>query len=299
MIDGWRGKSDNIHLYFGSEFHTAMQEYAIARAEGDTHNLALARVVQSSMIRTAAWVPDETTKAARYKNRRSLIAAIIDILDHYNHPGPDPAKTYIKADGSPAVELSFSFQLDFGPAITIERRRATDPDNGDELGEEEIQQQPYLLCGHLDRVVDFADDLYVLDYKTTTTTPGDYYFDQYAPHNQMSLYNIAAQVILQSPVKGVIIEAEQLLITEPTRSVRGMTTRTDQLMEEWISDLTLWLGLAEFYAEQNHWPKNDTACFNCKFKKVCSTNPSLRENALKADFVQLEPEARWNPLKVR
>ena len=63
------------------------------------------------------------------------------------------------SNGKPAVELSFRFELDFGPEY------------GDAIGNGPEQgTQPYLLSGHLDRVVEFNDHLFVMDHKTTTTT---------------------------------------------------------------------------------------------------------------------------------
>ena len=34
MIDGYVGKGESIHLRFGQEYHQALQDYDIARAEG-------------------------------------------------------------------------------------------------------------------------------------------------------------------------------------------------------------------------------------------------------------------------
>ena len=279
MIDGWRGREESVHLYFGQELHTAMQEYHICRAASLSHEESLYETVRNLLIRTYGWKTDESTKAGRYKNRGTLVRVVIDVLDNYNLGQEDPAKAYIKEDGTAAVELSFRFELDFGPS----------------------EVRPYTLCGHLDRVVNFQDDLFVVDYKTTTTTPGSYYFDQWEPNNQMSLYSLASQVILDSPVKGVIIEAIQIKLEEYplTRCVRGFTYRTDAQGEEWLNDLAYWLGLAEHYAENNHWPQNDTACDKyggCQFRKVCSKSPTVRDVFLKAEFTKGE---RWNPLKTR
>ena len=71
--------------------------------------------------------------------------------------------------------------------------------------------QPYLLCGHLDRVVDYNDSIFVMDHKTTTTTLSSYYMDQWSPSNQMTLYTIAGQTVLKATVKGVIIDGVQVL----------------------------------------------------------------------------------------
>ena len=209
---------------------------------------------------------------------------MVDYLDHYVD---DPAETYIKSDGKPAVELSFRFELDFGPG---------------HLGDSDSVTHPYLLAGHMDRVVSFNDQLFVMDHKTTTTTPSQYYFNQYEPHNQMTLYTIAGQVVLNAPIKGVIVRAAQILLDKENRFVSGFTLRTPDQLEEWMNDLRLHLERAEDYATRGYWPMNDTACDKfggCKFRGVCSKSPSVRHIYLKSDFEQLPLEERWNPLRSR
>ncbi len=283
MIDGWSSEGESVHLRFGQELHSALQNYHKSRAAEIDHEGSVHDVIRELLFSSWGWVVDETTRAGKYKNRRSLIGAVIYYLDQYED---DPAKTFIKEDGEAAVELSFRFELDFGPRLP---------------GTETIpSDQPYTLCGHLDRVVDFNDALFVMDYKTTLSTPGSYYFDQYEPNNQMSLYTLASQVILGSPIKGVIIDAVQLLIEPPfMRSVRGFTYRTESQLDEWMTDLGWILSQAELYAEQNYWPMNDTACDKfggCRFRGICSKSPQVREQFLKSDFVKGE---KWNPLRVR
>ena len=139
-------------------------------------------------------------------------------------------------------------------------------------------------------------------HKTTTTTPGQYYFHQYEPNNQMTLYTIGGQVVLNSPIKGVIISAAQILLTEPNRYIRGFTFRTQDQLEEWMTDLRVLLTNNEAYAEAGYWPMNDTACDKfggCRFREVCSKSPDVREMFLKTDFIKLEEAGRWNPLKSR
>lgn len=286
MIDGWGSNEESIHLRFGQEYHQALQDYDKSRAAGIPHNDALFDIVRELLIRTADFNPSPDTKAGKYKSREALIRTTIWYLDEHKD---DPAQTYIMQDGKPAVELSFRFELDWGPkASEIEPPYTS-------------ERQPYLLSGHLDRVVTFSDNLFVMDHKTTTSTPGSYYFDQYAPNNQMTLYTVASQIVLESPIKGVIINAAQLL-TESSRFVRGITYRTADNLEEWLVDLRYWLNAAEGYAIANYWPQNDTACNNfggCRFRDVCSKSPGVREQFLKSDFDKLAPEDRWNPLRNR
>lgn len=267
MILGYRGKEDNVHLRFGGEAHQAFQEYEILKAGGMDHEEASFHVVKALLQRTDDWRPDH-----KYKNRPFLIRTVIWYLEKFKD---DPAQTYILANGKPAVELSFNFELDWG-----------------------YDNQPYLLCGHLDRVVTYQDELFATDVKTTTSTPTDYYWNQFEPNNQMTLYTLAGQVIFNLPIKGIVITSAQIMI-EATRFTRHITYRTKDQLTEWLKDLAWWTDAAEKYAEEGHWPMNDTACDKyggCPFRGICSKSPSVRDRFLKSEFERGEI---WNPLRIR
>lgn len=296
MIEGWNSPGESVHLRFGIEYHQALQDYDLSRAAGIPHEDAVHDVVAELLLRTFDFQPDRTSRAGKYKNRETLLQLVIDYLDFFRE---DPAQTYIMKGGKPAVELSFRFELEWGPK---HKPWVDDSDGHKAIAEALSEPQPYLLCGHLDRVVDFSDNLYVMDRKTTTTTLSSYYFDQWAPHNQMTLYTLASQIILDSPIKGVIIDAAQVLLEAPNRFIRGFTYRTPDQLDEWMADLRLLLAQAEAYATEGYWPQNDTACDKfggCRFREVCSKSPGVRQNFLRSDFVQQPEEERWNPLKPR
>lgn len=313
MLDGWQAKDENVHLRFGQEYHSALEDYDRLKATGSTHEEALRQAIHNLLIRTweypseegldldtsagmsaanapgQPWETDPLTKAGKYKNRRSLLALVIDYLDKF---AEDPAETFILEDGKPGVELSFRFELDWGP------RHAQDIG----MPLKDGYTQPYLLSGHLDRLVSFQDSLFVMDRKTATSTLSDYYFVQFEPSNQMTLYSLAAKVVMNAPVKGVIIDAAQIKLEDNHAYVRRFTYRTEGQLEEWVHSLKFWLAQAESYAEADYWPMNDTACSmygGCKFREVCSKDPAVRTNFLKSKFVQLEPHLRWNPLAAR
>lgn len=277
IIEGWQPKNESVHLRFGIEYHQALQEYDVSRANGVRHEDAIHDTIAATLERTFGWEPDRETKAGKYKNRDTLVSLIIDYLDNF---ADDPAETYIKADGKPAVELSFRFDLDWGPH----------------------DGQPYILCGHLDRVVNFNDQLLTMDRKTSTFTLSSSYFDQWEPSNQMTLYTLAGNIILGAPIRGVIIDAAQILLEKPNRFVRGFTYRTEDQLSEWLDDLKCHLVAAENYARLEYWPMNDMSCDKyggCRFRNICSKSPQVREIFLKSDFIKLEPDERWNPLKPR
>lgn len=296
MIEGWSSHAESIHLRFGIEYHKALQDYDIHKAAGATHEAAVQWTIHDTLVRTADFRPTEAEygKAAKHKSRDNLIRTVVWYLDQFKD---DPAKTHILQDGSPAVELSFRFELSWGPQHQVpiteeELNKILNTQEGQAVG------QPYLLCGHLDRVVNFNDDLYPMDRKTTTTTPGQYFFNQFEPNNQMSLYTLAAKVILEAPIRGIIIDAAQIGI-DFSRFHRGFTYRTEDQVQEWVDDLAYWLNLAEGYAVQNYWPQNDTACDKfggCRFREICSKSPQVRDKFLASNFVKGE---KWNPLKPR
>jgi len=307
MICGYIAKDESIHLRFGGEYHAAIQDFENFRASGHQYEDALRETLRLLLIRIRDWDPDTGTKAGSYKNPRTLVQLVVDYFDNYRE---DAAKTVILENGKPAVELTFRFELDFGPKILSESLINQEIGFQRGLGrtEEDINPskpatQPYLLCGHLDRVVSMNDNIMVIDHKTTTSTLGDYWFNQFAPNNQMTLYTFAGKVVMDMEVKGVVIEGAQIGLEKfTTKFSRGFTYRSDDLIDEWLNDLEHHLNAAESFAEAGHWPMNDMSCDKyggCRFRDICSKNPSVREHYLKSDFIQLPQEDRWNPLKSR
>jgi len=265
MLEGWRSNADSVHLTFGLQYHSALELYDWFRADGHSHEDSLRSTVEATMIETYGWAPDHA-----YKTRENLIRSIIWYLEEFQD---DPAETIILANGKPAVELSFKLMVDWDG------------------------NQPYLLCGHIDRLITYGEGTYVMDRKTTGSTPGTAYFDNFSPDNQMSLYALAAKIIYKTPVKGVIIDAAQIQVGA-TKFARGFTHRSEAQLTEWLADTHYWFAQAVRYAEADYWPMNDKSCHKyggCPFRKVCSKSPEVREIFLNSDFVR-EP---WNPLEPR
>jgi len=261
MIEQWNSPEMGPNLSFGIFYHSALEEYDHARAEGLNHDESVFRATFRALKDSFGWESDHT-----YKNRFNLIRSVIWYCEHFKD---DPAKTIILESGKPAVELSFRLQVD------------------DDL----------ILCGHLDRVVEFQESFYVMDRKTSSSTISSYYFEGYAPDNQMSLYTLASQIIYKTPVKGVIIDAAQIAVGF-TRFERGFTYRTKTQLDEWLDETRLWVKQAHVCAESNHWPMNDKSCHQyggCEFRRICSKSPEVRDRFLESDFKKRE----WNPLVPR
>ena len=280
MIEGWRRKSfdTSVHLRFGLLFHSGLELYDKSQAyEHLSHDEAVDRVLDYLLSETwdrseacpdgEPWTPDHNAKT-----RPNLIRSVLWYLEEYHNDG---AKTVILANGKPAVELSFRFETDFrGP-----------------------NDQPFLLSGHLDRLVSFGDDTFVMDRKTTGTTLGPYYFRQYSPDNQMSLYTLAGKILYNVPVSGVIIDAAQIAVGFTAFS-RGITMRSANQLEEWLESTYDWFNTAIEYADRRRWPMNEKSCNNyggCTFRDICSMDPVVRRQFLETSF----EVSHWNPLQSR
>lgn len=275
-IEGWSSPEKSPHLIFGGHYATALEHYWKHRTSGDDHDTAQEKIVLECLINSWEHELDENGTSRvpgtghpwqstdPVKTRENLIRSIIWYTEEFQD---DVAKVKVLADGKPAVELSFTVEA--GPGI--------------------------LFCGHMDKIVDYADNPYVMDQKTTKSTVSQYYFDGFDPDIQMSMYTFAGKTIFNIPVKGVIIDAASIMVGF-TKFSRGMTFRHDPGLEEWHSDMLRLVAEIHQYTDNGYFPMRRTACDRyggCEFRNVCRKPASLRPQFLKASFVQ---KLTWDPL---
>ena len=289
IILGYAPRGESVHLTFGLHYHSSLEAYDHAKSSGADHEEAVhaalthaAKVTWNERLRRP-WVSDDPNK-----NRETLIRSIVWYLDNFRD---DPLRTVQLANGKPAVELSFRFETSY-----------TSPGG-----------LPYLLSGHLDRLVTLDGVPYILDRKTTKGALNQKYFEEYTPDNQFTLYSLAGKVVYNTDVKGTVVDAAQILVSG-TRYQREFVYRTQAQLDEWYMDLGYWLEQAEGMARHaktlfDHatdsaprlaqaYPMNDKACRlygGCPFRSICSKSPESRERWLKSDFVS----RRWDPLVAR
>lgn len=287
ILLGYSPRGWSLHLKFGGHFATAMEQFHKLRALGTSYDDALDLVVRQALIDTWDHDVHEGERIAETgqpwdsgdtkKSRFTLIRSIIWYFETYRE---DAMKTVILPDGSPAVELLFSF------------------DSGIEspFGE-------FIFTGHIDRLVDFDGTMFVQDQKTTGGALGAYYFSQFDTDNQVFQYTMAGKVCYNLPIKGVVIDAAQIMVGF-TAFGRGFTMRTSAQLEEWHGNASEWLDMAVKYAAaaaknpEYQYPMNLKSCGNyggCAFRQVCGSDPSIRPALLETHF-----EKRfWNPLETR
>jgi hypothetical protein len=277
MIENITPRHTSVHLLFGMLYASALEHFYLRRAEGASIEEALRMIVREAMEESwdqAASQPKDfdtsVSAGAAGKTRFNLIRSIVWYIDQFADESSAGITTHHLASGKPAVELSFTIELN------------------DDI----------LWCGHLDRVVSYAGGLYWMDQKTSGTTISPRFFEQFKPHNQFYGYTWAGQLILHSPLKGGIIDAAQIAVGF-TRFERHPITVTQDQLEEWHTNTVDTIERAQATAERGKWPMNLTACGNyggCPYRILCSRSPSIRDKFIEGDFVHPEP---WDPLKAR
>jgi len=265
--EGWQPKEINPHLFFGKLYATAEEHFHKHRADSMSHNDALREVVREALIESwidgAPWISTHNAKT-----RENLIRTIIWYADHFED---DPTEVVKLSNGKPAVELSFSFEIDYG----------------------------LILCGHLDRLCTYAGRIHIMDQKTTGHTITPRYFEQFQNDMQMGLYAFAGKAVYNLPIAGVIIDAAQIAVGF-TRFERGFIFKSDQVLDEWYTDALLLIEQIREATRENYFPMRRASCQNyggCPFLPVCSRPPEVRAQFLKADFKQREK--LWDPLERR
>lgn len=273
IICGYQPRSESVHLRFGILIHEATEKYDRLRAEGVLHEAALTWTVLWVLKTTwnrelgRAEVLDDPNKS-----RLGLLRTVVWYLDAHKD---DSLQTVILASGKPAVELSFQF----------------------DSGYRTEQGEVYTFCGHLDRIAQLNSEAYIVDKKTTKHTLSAHWFDQFAPHNQFSMYLVAGDAAFGVPVRGLIVDGIQVAVTF-SRFERHLITRDDGTLEEWYKDAGIWLAQMEVCAQVQYWPMNDKACDlygGCAFRPICAKPPGARDRWLQADY----RKRVWDPQQKR
>lgn len=273
---GYRGKSDNPHLKFGTLMHHAMECFDHARVDKGLSVPLLISTLREVMTLAGKYDENRVWRAwksdHKAKNLESLIRTIIYYYYQYER---DSVQVIKLANGKAAVELPFRLQL---PKL--------------------INGVSVQYCGHMDQLNEFGLGVYFMDRKTTGSYLSPNFYDQFKMSLQMTGYYTAAKIVYKVEARGGIIDA--MSIGEGyTRFGRGPVNRTESQIEEFLEDCDFTFTEAMQRAEEGKeksFPMNQTAChlYNspCAFVPLCSRTPEVRERFLEADYIRVP----WDPL---
>lgn len=281
-----KGPAYAIALEFGIIFHSALESYHRYRTLGLNHDEAVfktIRVLVDSPDFAALPTDDEVAEMAesteddddgislrntKVRTRYHLARAVVWYLEHY---ADDPFQTIILQSGKPAVELSFRIPTPV------------------EVGGEQL-----ILCGHIDRAVEFQGGCYPTDFKTTKSISRQF-FDTFELSHQMTGYNIAGQVLLDRPMAGVWIDGISLLVGG-CKFGRAPTHRSSGQIREYWDTLSHIAEQVERAFDTGFYPMNTASCYFCEYKQVCKQPPEYRERYISMYY---DRRPGWNPLANR
>lgn len=279
ILEGWQLRLHPPALAFGIAFHTCLEQWDKLLALGLEKPIARLRIT-----RLAGLLGETIPPGDNVRSKETLIRSVLWYTDQFD---TDPAVTTTLSNGTPAVEYSFTLPF------------------------EEINSTQTYLCGHIDRIVLFEDQLWVTDRKTTKSQLDHRFLDQFKPNGQLKQYILAGHVLanegtaIPEPPVGALIDGVQLGVTF-TRFQRFPVIYSAAEIDEYINDTRTWIEFAYMLAERRYarpitsgdYPMNETACTmygGCVFQEICRQSPLHRQRYLEAHF----RKKTWDPLQAR
>ena len=312
MACGFNTRHVNIHLRFGTLFHSALEHYDHLRADGKTHRAALLSTARMALMESGEREPDwppcqmcehtgwhipdtPLTKTFTAKCRMCDTETVFKGgVSHKFVPWTeDPHKNRITLVRSVIWYLD-QYKNDTAETYILENGKpAVELSFKIDTGITAPDGSNYAISGHIDKIVRTEHATHIRDYKTTKSTITDRFFQFFSPDNQMSIYIMAGKTAFTDKVQGAIIDGAQIM-QDATRFVRGTVSRTPAQIEEWWRDIQIYLAQNETYVANSYWPQNDKSCDKyggCPYLSVCSKDPAVRGAYLKEDFVK----RIWDP----
>ena len=268
IVMGYKTKDSSGNLIFGGLFAAALEHFYLETS--GKFDDRVADTLHYVLKQTYDWeVKAPIAFQAGQKTRFTLCRAVVQYLDYYEkNPGEHAIKLFHLADGSPAIELSFTV---------------------------EIPDTDIVLCGHEDRIVEYADAYFWMDQKTTNMKLTPFFFNMYNPSMQTFLYTYVGPIVLDVPISGGIIDGVSVTASG-TEFARQTVPVNHLLMDEWLEDTKLLIEQIKEANHTGHYRRNFNACRQfgrCNFYDYCHGTPGLRQAELETNFTQPEP---WDPI---
>ena len=301
MVQGIGSSSGSSkHLLFGKAFHAGLEELHNTRyigekekwAAGFTEDEALRRAVVAA-LEVAGWREADGSwqrwlSTDKVKNARTLVRALVWYADDLAR-GQGGELLTATEDCEPMTEVYTEVGLGLA-AVT---------------GEE------YWLCGNVDRYVQWDDDLWRLEVKTTKSDPGGKQFiESWWPNVQVKTYDLL-DGLAGRECAGTLLEAHQVGVgfarwcrtplryaAEQRQQWKAEVVAKLREMEHWVQagqQSCVYTG-PENWLQAEAFPGNYTACHDygdgCPLRFVCRQPWAEREAMVQS----LWPKAEvWDP----
>ncbi len=270
-VEGWRNPAPSIDLLWGKAWDKCMAYY---------HSKRTRMVHDDSAIELTVWfainyaqkigLDEVAAEAPKDKGRKKCLATLIRALVWYD------------------AEFG-SYEL-YRPVMT-EPRQAKQW-----LGINAPCGNPYVMVGNYDEVVQetHSESRLVVERKSTTQTPGPWYWLDYDPSVQVNTYDwLAAQ---SEKISGVLLEAVQCGIGF-ARFAHHPVYRTGQQRAHWLQTMQFWVKFAEQIAMAGDWDvamNLATQRWDSIPRNIERRSPAVWQGLLRTELQKAEP---WNPLE--
>lgn len=159
------------------------------------------------------------------------------------------------------------------------------------------------LAGLIDLVVEMDGRVVIIDHKTTSYMPPEF-FSSFTIKHQFTAYILAATRLLELSEPPELI-ANCILVTDrqvpPSKLfVRYPTRRNRYQLEAWHDEVVGWWQVVRACRASGNWPRNDDRCFRwkpgCPYHVLCAS--------VDTNYLEFEPPPalfrveQWNPVGV-
>jgi len=282
VICGLRLKEANFHLDAGKAYAVGLETtrtiyYDPSNSgipEADRAEIAQARGLEAFI---KSYGPDDPPENQNHKNLRRMAGAFAEYFIHFPM-ATDKMQPMRNADGTPAVEFSFVFDIP-GTAHPV-------------TGE------PILYSGRADMLAEWNKGIWVYDDKTASQM-GANWRTQWELRSQFTGYIYAAQQHNINPV-GAVVRGMCIpkVKGEPNyRHEEAFVTRTAPQVERWIDRLRHDVDRMIWYWNHDYWPhygEENNGCNNygsCAMRTLCS---AADPNSIKDMYYKTY---RWDPIE--
>lgn len=251
-IDKWRSKRDAEAPRFGTFAHEVFEVY-------DRNKLVTPP--EDALSNTVVYALDNGKFLNELETSQFSLPCLIRSLVWYHEQFKnDPFQTAVDLNDEALLEKRFEV-----PYPTREDRR---------------------ISGRIDRIVVEEDELIVVDRKFTTKPLNSWYFAQYEPSLQLSLYVWALRDVLKLPINRAMIEAHQVGVTF-ARCERRLFSIDEARTAELEKELPRMITAIDRAHETGFWDRDLRMCGlygGCGYSVVCNSTSRTEQATLEEYF---------------
>jgi hypothetical protein len=250
---GWTTRGKSGALGFGGALHVGLAVWY------RTHSLE-----QALMAINDKWPEDLPVDDFRTKEK--CITTMIEYSKFY----PSEGFTVVGMPDNPMIEVPFTIELGLCVPYCGDWTDGLGEFHGGCGAEQKdmaaqrcencgASLEPIEYGGIFDGLVEFSEQVFVLEHKSTSVLGGSY-FNQFKPNNQVSGYIWAAEELSGKHVVGALVNAIGIYKVGKTKFEREMTSRSEEGIKLWKQNVQVTCAEIKYHERTGYWPLRTQAC---------------------------------------